>query len=305
MKNVNIFDELRQFGPQANAPAPTLAEAEAYCSDLARRRQENFTVVSFLLPRALRSHFYNIYAYCRWADDLSDEIGDPAKSLELLQWWNDSLVDCFAGKASHPVFVALHETVRQFQIPIEPFADLLSAFRQDQTQTRYETLDELLGYCRRSADPVGRLILYLGRCFSAENARLSDSICTGLQLVNFWQDVADDRRRGRIYVPQEDCRRFGVAESDFAAGKCTDAFRSLLKYECDVAERYLLAGRPLVEIVPNKLRLDIELFIEGGLGTVHAIRRANYDVWTARPHLSKMNKSFIAVRCWLMSHLKS
>ena len=202
--------DLALYGPEAKIPKPFRpAQGRKYCRRLARGHYENFTVVSWLLPRRLRQHFYNVYAYCRWADDLADEPGDPQKSLALLDWWEKELRDCYAGKVRHPVFVALTETIRRFDIPIDPFVDLLVAFRQDQRIRCYDNLAQLTEYCRYSANPVGRLILYLGKCHSPERAQLSDSICTGLQLANFWQDVARDYEMGRVYLPAAEQSRFG------------------------------------------------------------------------------------------------
>jgi squalene synthase HpnC len=300
--------DLAKFGPQAPPPrkAITLRKARKYCRKLTRRHYENFTVASFLLPRRLKQHFCNVYAYCRWADDLADETGDPQKSLALLRWWESQLRDCYAGivgktdrkQAAHPVFIALGETVRQFKIPPDPFVDLLVAFRQDQRVTRYETVEQLLEYCRYSANPVGRLVLHLGECFSMERARLADSICTGLQLANFCQDVARDWKRGRIYLPQADCARFGCAEDAFAKGESSDAFRRLLTVEVEQAEGFLRAGMPLVKSMPEDLQLDISLFIHGGLAILQAIRRQDCDVWTQRPTVTKMEKFNLLASCW-------
>ena len=213
--DLHVLPRPRTFRPGRNAAAADAAAEPAILPAAGRRHYENFTVASRLLPRRLRQHVCNIYAYCRWADDLADEIGDPQRSLALLDWWETQLRDCYDGRAAHPVFIALSETIRKFDIPAEPFLDLLVAFRQDQRVTRYETIDQVLEYCRCSANPVGRLVLYLGRCHTPERARLSDSICTGLQLANFCQDVARDWDRGRIYLPQADCRRFGYDEAVF------------------------------------------------------------------------------------------
>src|SRR5436189_3818266 len=172
--------------------APSLAEAQSYCERLARSHYENFSVATWFLPKHLRQHFFNIYAYCRISDDLGDEVGDPAQSLVLLDEWQAELDRCYAGTPRHPVFVALRETVRALDIPKQPFADLLIAFRQDQTTTRYPTFDDLLGYCRYSANPVGRLVLYICGYRDAERQQLSDHTCTALQLANCSQDVAAD-----------------------------------------------------------------------------------------------------------------
>jgi squalene synthase HpnC len=291
--------DLEMYGPKADrTQPPSPRQSRRYCRRLARRHYENFTVASRLLPRPLRQHFYNVYAYCRWADDLADETGNPQRSLALLRWWEQQLRDCYGGKAVHPVMVALGETIRLFEVPSDPFVDLLVAFRQDQTVTRYETIDQLLEYCRYSANPVGRLVLYLGRCCTSQRAALADSICTGLQLANFWQDVAGDWRRGRVYIPQVDCRRFGFQEEDFARGKCTPAFRRLLAAQVDQAEGWLRRGLPLAGMMPPGLRLDVALFIHGGLAILDEIRRRDYDVWTCRPVVSKTRKLRILADCW-------
>jgi squalene synthase HpnC len=296
--------DLEQFGPDA-APRPlTLLQSQQYCRQLAERHYENFTVASRFLPRELRQHVCNVYAYCRWADDLGDETGDPQRSLALLDWWETLLRQCYNGRATHPVFVALSETIQQFNIPAEPFADLLTAFRQDQRVTRYETIAELLDYCRYSANPVGRMVLYLGQCHTPERAMLSDSICTGLQLANFWQDVARDWDIGRVYLPQADCRQFGYDESCFARRECNDAFRRLLAVRVEDAERRLRAGSPLALQMPKGLRLPVALFAAGGLATLEAIRRQRFDVWTHRPTVSRSDKLRLMIGCWWKMHLR-
>ena len=177
-----------------------------YCAHLARTHYENFSVATWFLPKRLRQHFFNVYAYCRISDDLGDEVGDTAASLELLDQWQRELDSCYEGAPKHPVFVALAETVRQFDIPKHEFSDLLTAFRQDQTVTRFETFNDVLGYCHYSANPVGHLVLYLCGYRDAERQQLSDYTCTALQLANFWQDVSVDYAKGRIYLPLEDLR---------------------------------------------------------------------------------------------------
>jgi len=301
MPSASFAAELEQFGPGTARAAVSSARARAYCRRLARTHYENFTVASWLVPRSVRQDFYHIYAYCRWSDDLADETGDPALSLELLSWWRRQLDECYHGRASHPVFVALAETIHRYHIPPEPFRDLLVAFRQDQRTTRYETFEDLLGYCRNSANPVGRLVLYLGRSANGDTAPLSDSVCTGLQLANFWQDVARDWRAGRIYLPLVDCRRFGYSQDDFASGQATEAFRRLLAYQVERAESYLIAGWPLVSLVPRWRGLEIRLFISGGLEILSAIRRRRYDVWSARPTVSKLAKARLVAAAWPQS----
>ena len=291
--------DLERYGPESQpGEPPSLGESQRYCRRLARRHYENFTVASLLLPWRLRQHFYNIYAYCRWADDLADETGDPQRSLALLDWWETHLHACYRGQTFHPVFVALAATIEKFAIPPAPFVDLLVAFRQDQRVRRYEDIGQLLNYCRYSANPVGRIVLHLARCHTPERATLSDMICSGLQLANFCQDVARDWDRGRVYLPQADCRRFGVEETTFARRECNEAFRRLLAAEVDQAEGSLRRGLPLAGLMPAGLQLDVALFAHGGLAILEAIRRQNYDVWTARPQVSKRDKWWLLARCW-------
>src|SRR5215471_7938462 len=215
--------------------APSEAEARRYCRRLARSHYENFSVASWFLPARLRQHFFNLYAYCRISDDLGDEVGNPAASLLLLDQWQKELEVCYAGSPRHPVFVALAETVRFFEIPQHEFSDLLMAFRQDQTITRYETFDDLLGYCRNSANPVGHLVLYLCGYRDAERQKLSDYTCTALQLANFWQDVSVDYEKGRIYLPLESLRRFRVSEENIARNQNTLAFCTMMRFEVERA----------------------------------------------------------------------
>jgi len=292
-------DDLARYGPQAVATCSlTREEAFIYCQNLAQSHYENFAVASFLLPRHLRPHFHAIYSYCRWADDLADEVPSTTQSMELMQWWEEQLHACYLGSAQHPVFIAMSETVQQFDIPKHPFLDLLSAFRQDQSTTHYRTFDELRDYCCRSANPVGQLVLYLGRCASLENILLADYVCTGLQLANFWQDVGNDFRRGRVYLPQEDRTRFGYTEEDLQGECCNEAFVQLMEFEVDRAEQFFQQGRPLIRRLPKFLRLDVSLFIEGGLAILQKLRDCNYQVWGPRPRLSKWEKMRLVPRAY-------
>ncbi|MGL4554731.1 MAG: squalene synthase HpnC [Gemmataceae bacterium] len=279
--------QLAALGP-GSRPAATLPAARRYCRWAAHAHYENFSVASLLLPRRLLPHFHAVYAYCRWADDLGDETGDRAP--ELLAWWRGELLACYAGEATHPVFVALRETVRHFGIPPTPFLDLLSAFEQDQHVKRYDTYEQLRDYCRRSADPVGRLVLYLFGHHDEMRGALSDAICTALQEANFWQDVARDLAIGRVYLPTQERARFGVTEDDLAAGRATPAFRELLRFEVERTRAGFRAGEPLVGLVPDEFRPDLELFVAGGRATLDRIEAAGYDVLTARPALSKWDK---------------
>jgi squalene synthase HpnC len=276
--------------------APSEADAQQYCRHLARSHYENFSVASWFLPAQLRQHFFNIYAYCRISDDLGDEVGDRAGSLLLLDQWETELNACYDGHPRHPVFVALAPTVRKFEIPKHEFSDLLTAFRQDQSINRYETFDSLLGYCRFSANPVGHLVLYLCGYRDGERQLLSDYTCTALQLANFWQDVSADYAKGRIYLPLEDLRRFGVNEDVIRETENTSAFCEMLKFEVERAREWFLQGLPLIAKVDRTLATDIELFSRGGQEILNAIERGNYAVLGRRPVISKSRKLALVAR---------
>ncbi|HLK31627.1 MAG TPA: squalene synthase HpnC [Terriglobales bacterium] len=298
------------------AVAPSLKESRQYCERLARSHYENFSVATWFLPRRLRPHFYSIYAYCRISDDLGDEVGNAQRALQLLDEWEAelnatylSLVEAPAPEIRknveeprpeprlhnaigprHPVFVALRETIRACDIPRQPFADLLTAFRQDQRVSRYESFDDVLGYCHYSANPVGRLVLYACGYRDEERQQLSDYTCSALQLANFWQDVAVDYAKGRIYLPLEDLRRFGVSEQDIAERRATPQFLELMSFEVDRARQWFHKGLPLAGKVDRELAIDIELFSRGGVEILNAIERQEYDVLRRRPVISKGRK---------------
>jgi squalene synthase HpnC/squalene synthase HpnD len=280
-------------------PGCALADAERYTRCLATRHYENFHVVSWVLPRRLHQHFYNVYAYCRWADDLGDEIANPSRALELLDGWEHELDLCYAGRPSHPVFVALAPTVRAFDIPIEPFRDLLVAFRQDQIVHGYESWTDMLGYCRFSANPVGRLVLYLCGYRDAERQRLSDATCTALQLANFWQDVSRDLDKGRIYIPREAMRRHGLAPDEIEARHFDERYVALMK-ELLARTRVLFAqGAPLVSRVDARLRVDLDLFGRGGLAVLDAIEAQGYNTLEHRPAIGPATRARLAGRAVL------
>jgi squalene synthase HpnC len=262
-----------------------LAEAYAYCTRLARSHYENFTIASWLMPREMRPHMHAIYAYARMADDFADEEHDLAK----LDAWENELDLCYAGKPRHPVFVALAATVRRYDIPREPFADLLVAFRSDISFRGFDTLDDLLGYARYSANPVGRLVLYLFGYRDPERQHLSDLVCSGLQLANFWQDVAVDLAKNRIYLPRADLARFGITPGDLARREVTPGFVDLMRHEVEVARAMLREGAQLSQLVDRRLRRDILMFAGGGLAILRAIERAGYDVFRSRPKLNKLD----------------
>jgi squalene synthase HpnC len=282
--------------------APSEAEAREYCRRLARSHYENFSVASWFLPERLRQHFFNVYAYCRISDDLGDEVGDTAASLQLLDQWETELNACYDGhptRPRHPVFVALADTVHKFEIPKHEFADLLTAFRQDQNVSRYQTFNDLLGYCRYSANPVGHLVLYLCGYRDSERQLLSDYTCTALQLANFWQDVSADFAKGRVYLPLEDLRRFGVREEAIRGGENTSAFCEMMKFEVGRAREWFAQGLPLITKVERKLATDIELFSRGGQEILNAIERQHCAVLGRRPAISKARKLALVVRAAL------
>lgn len=273
----------------------TTAESVAYTRWLARSHYENFHVVTFLLPRELHQDFYNVYAFCRWADDLGDEIGGANRSLELLAWWRSELAGMFAGRARHPVFVALDGTVARHGLSEQPFADLITAFVQDQTVTRYRTFDELLGYCRYSANPVGRLLLCLCGYRDEEHHRLSDATCTGLQLANFWQDVIPDWTKGRVYLPLELLERHGASVDDIRERRATPGFCAAMKEAVGLARRFFLDGRPLARVVNRRLAVDLDLFNRGGSLVLDKIERQGYDVLRRRPAISRWERAALTM----------
>src|SRR6204780_5441327 len=279
--------EIARNLPAANC-AP--AEAERYTRWLATHHYENFNVVSWLLPRELHQHFYNVYAYCRWADEFGDEVANSARALQLLDAWEDELKLIYAADGpgpSHPVLIALRETIRAKNIPITPFSDLLRAFRQDQTVKRYATWDEVLGYCVYSANPVGRLVLYLCGYRDAGRQKMSDATCTALQLANFWQDVTRDLEKGRIYIPLEALAVHGLTEDDIVRRRFDARYVSLMK-ELVARTRQLFAeGMPLARSVHSDLRVDIEMFSRGGLAILDSIKAVGYNTLEHRPSLSK------------------
>jgi squalene synthase HpnC len=276
-----------------------LQDAYAYCERLARGHYENFSVATWFLPKRLRQHFYNVYAYCRISDDLGDETGDTAISLQLLDQWESELNACYNGSPKHPVFVALAGTVREFNIPKQTFLNLLTAFRQDQRITRYETFEDVLGYCRNSANPVGHLVLYLCGYRDPERQQLSDFTCTALQLANFWQDVSPDYEKGRVYLPLEDLRAYGVAEADIANKNNSQPFRELMRFEVQRAREWFEHGLPLVKMVNRELAIDIELFTRGGQEILNAIEKQQFAVLGSRPAISKSRKLALVARAAL------
>jgi squalene synthase HpnC len=269
----------------SDIPASTsVEEGYARCAALAKDHYENFTVGSWLLPREKRRHIHAVYAFCRSVDDLGDE--QPGDRLEALDAWERDLLRCYDGTPQHPYLVALQSTIRAFDIPREPFLKLVEANRMDQRSDRYDTYDDLEHYCRHSANPVGHLVLYVFGYRDEERQRLSDYTCTALQLANFWQDVARDYAKGRIYLPLEDMRRFGYSEDELARGLCTPQFREMLAFEVDRARGLFRRGLELVDTLDGRLKLDVALFSLGGMKVLDAIEGQRYDVLGRRPQVS-------------------
>lgn len=309
-----VRQDLLRFGPQ-NCPvqwllptdvakqyhpkACSLADAQTYCLNLARSHYENFSVLSYLIPRRLRQDIANIYAYCRWTDDLADEMDSIAQSQYLLDWWSGLLRDCFDGAVLHPVFVALRSTIENHQLSPEPFEALIGAFIQDQSKTRYESDSELDQYCQGSANPVGRLLLALANVRDEESIRASDAICTGLQWVNFCQDIRLDSLRGRIYLPKSRWVKHSITEPDIMTGECTEPLRRTLAEWCRTAEQKLIEGLPLVRRVPYWLARNVQLFARGGIALLREIEEQNYDVWRQPIEVKRSMKFRLLLRGWM------
>lgn len=268
-----------------------------YCRNLAKSHYENFIVGSMLVPRRLSQHLYNLYAFCRHSDDLADEVPDPEEAVRLLAEWRVELGLCYGGTPTHPILMALQTTIREFDIPATPFEDLLSAFEQDCRVTRYATYVELLDYCRRSANPVGRLMLHVFGYNDETRRELSDRICTGLQLANFWQDVIPDFSRGRVYIPQEDIAAFGCAEADIVNGRITQNFAELMQFQVDRTEALFKSASELPKMLDWRFGTDVALFTSAGIAVLDGIRKNNYDVLSHRPVISKARKIGLLIRC--------
>ncbi len=265
-------------------------EAELYTRKLATTHYENFHVVSFLLPKHLHQDFYNVYAYCRTADDLADEIADTAESLRQLNWWRAELDRMYAGEAEHPIFVALMGTVARYGIPKQPFADLIRAFMQDRNVSRYRGWDDVLDYCVYSANPVGRLVLYLCGYSDAERQALSDATCTALQLANFWQDITVDQQKDRVYLPLDLLAKHNYTVDELFAHKFDERFRAIMGEAVDRARELFLRGLPLNRMVNPRLAVDLELFSRGGMRVLDKIEQQGYDVLSRRPKISKVER---------------
>ena len=273
------------------------AEAFDYTRWLATHHYENFHVVTLLLPKELHQHFYNVYAFCRWADDLGDEIEDKQESLRLLAWWRNELEAMYRGEVTHPVFVALRSTVQEFEIPVEPFERLICAFEQDQVVSRYQDFDQLFGYCTNSANPVGHLVLYLCRYRDAERQRLSDYTCTALQLANFWQDITVDLRKDRVYLPLQLIAAHGYTVEELFALKFNPRFEAVMSEAVNVAGNLFQKGLPLIRTVNRRLALDLELFSRGGMKILDKIKSQGYNVLKERPRITKAERVSLILRC--------
>ena len=274
---------------------PTLAEAQAWCHQLATSHYENFHVATFFLPRKVRPHFESIYAYSRVADDLGDEVADPAIALRLLDAWGSMLDECYdtPQRSMHPVFVALHETIRECGVPRQLFADLLHAFRMDQVKPTYDTWDELLVYSHYSANPVGRLVLWVCGYKEESLALLSDKVCTALQLANFWQDVVEDAERGRRYIPAEDMLRFGVEEGQLAGRVFTPEFRDMIESLVVRTRKMLREGGAISSHVDKELAVTLDLFRKGGDAILDGITAEGFDVLRGRPVVTRVKKALL------------
>ena len=306
-----VLQEIDTYGPD-RCGRLDYEQASAYAHRLVHSQYENFTVVSWLLPRRFRDDFAHIYAFCRWADDLGDETGDRDRSLELLDWWRRELDACYAGEPRHPVFVALGRTIEKLDIPAKPFHDLIDAFVQDQKIVRYETWEQTCDYCTRSADPVGRLVLYACGLRDEERQRLSDSTCTALQLVNFWQDVRRDIvERDRVYVPSEALAVEGLTHDDLVGHVNGDAllsdekregYKRVIKGLVDRTVPLFDRGEGLWPLLPGDVRPSIRLFSMGGRAVCRGIERIGYDTIDQRPSVGKRAKVGLLARA-LMGRL--
>jgi squalene synthase HpnC len=271
---------------------PSLQEAQLWCAQLTSSHYENFHVATWFLPKGTRSHFESIYAYCRVADDLGDEVSDPGVAMRLLDAWGSMLDECYDApeRSMHPVFVALQPTIQQFNLPRQLFHDLLHAFRMDQVKTAYNTWDELLEYSHYSANPVGRLVLLVCGYKEESTALLSDKVCTALQLANFWQDVIEDAERGRRYLPAEYMQQFGVDEGQILGRVFTPEFRAMVQSLVNRTRMMLHEGGAISSQVGKELAVTLDLFRKGGDAILDGITAQDFDVLRGRPVVTKTKK---------------
>jgi squalene synthase HpnC len=291
-----VLNDLPRFGPKAPATHLSLSESQKYCKNLALHHYENFSVASFLLPRALRQDFYNVYSYCRWSDDLADEMGSNRESIPLLDWWQRELENCFAGQSHHPVFISLAQTIATHSLAIEPFSNLLKAFKHDQIVNRYDTDQEVIQYCTGSANPVGRILLSMAAVTDPNALQQSDRICTGLQIANFCQDMKRDAARDRIYLPKSRWQECHLTEQAILTGECSDGLARALRSWTPTAHQCMVSGLPLVTTIPRWLARDVQLFVRGGLTILNNIRKANFDVWSGSIEVTKYQKLSLLFR---------
>jgi hydroxysqualene synthase len=284
--------------PLLDSVAPgtmSVDEAFAYCERMAREHYENFPVGSLLVPKHLRRHVHSIYAFSRIADDIADE-GAMAvgERIELLDDWERQLNEAFAGRAEHPVFIALSATVAECAIPIDPFRHLLRAFRMDARNEGFQTLSDLLYYCYHSANPIGRLVLHLFGLHNEERRVLSDKVCSALQITNFLQDLSVDPARGRINLPRDSFEHFGYSVEELRRGVYNEAFREMIAYHVDHAINLFQEGYPLLRRIPQRrLRSELTLTFLGGVRILHRIKALDYNVLAGRPTLGWRDKAWI------------
>lgn len=294
-KETTLPSHLR--GLQSARPTPSYARE--YCRRITYRHYENFPVASMFIPRHLKQHVCNIYAFARTADDFADEPSFEGRRMECLDEWEEELKLSFKGLSIHPVFVALEETIREFFLPEGPFLDLIKAFKMDVVKNRYRDFDEVLYYCRHSANPVGRLILLLFGYYNEEWFGWSDSICTALQLTNFWQDVSVDLKKGRIYIPQREMVEYGVTEYDLEKGRLTPGISRLIAFQVERTEGLFFQGRPLAVAVHNlMLSFELRLTWLGGMTILQKIKANRYDIFR-RPVLTKADWVRLLLRALL------
>jgi squalene synthase HpnC len=298
-----VIAQLRKSTADSPIVTRELADSQKKCKRITTSHYENFLVASVLLPRSLRQPFYDVYAFCRTADDLADESPTTQLAIEGISRYRNQIQRIYEGGQPTGLFVALANTIDKLNLPRKPFDDLLDAFVQDQSVRRYENEQQLLDYCQRSANPVGCLVLAMAGCHEEENTRLSNEICTGLQLANFWQDVARDFQIGRIYLPATVMRQFGFDEEQIRIGikkrQTPPAVREAIAHQCTDAARRFESGMPLIARVPDWLSADIELFIQGGLATLDAIERIDYDVLRQRVRVGKLSQAWMVGRLLL------
>ena len=279
----------------------SLDEAFSFCAAVTASHHENFPVASLFLPGEKRPYIQAIYAFSRIADDIADELEmHPDERLQKLDDWEQQLLGCFEGRADHPVFIALRETVNRVGIPIEPLQHLLAAFKKDVVQHSYETFEDLLGYCRCSANPVGRLVLMIFGYRNEVLHNMSDDICTALQLTNFWQDVAVDLEKNRLYIPLEDMRKFGYSNEDWHGRIWNDRFQALMKFQTERTRALFYHGGELPSRVDRDLQLELKLVWLGGMSILKNIERMHYNLFQRRPRLNGFNKLMILIRGLLM-----